>query len=197
MYEYKQTTQTKMAALASTSLNEPKFTLFLSINECPDDVKELYRANALKHNENVYHDEFSDSGFDLFVPKEQMMSGDGANKVDLMVKCEMVRHENRENIPSAFYLYPRSSISKTPFRLANNAGIIDSGYRGSLGAMFDVCAYSFAQNNEDVKCEKHSRLVQICGPTLQPFKVVIVESDVELSRTRRGSGGFGSTGMVG
>jgi dUTP pyrophosphatase len=186
-----------MAALTSTSLNEPKFTLFLSINECPDDVKELYRANALKHNENVYHDVFADSGFDLFVPKEQGMFRNGANKVDLMVKCEMVLHENRENIPSGFYLYPRSSISKTPFRLANNVGIIDSGYRGSLGAMFDVCAYAFAENNQEVKCDKHSRLVQICGPTLKPFKVVIVESDIELSSTSRGSGGFGSTGMVG
>ena len=32
--------------------------------------------------------------------------------------------------PSKFYVVPRSSISKTPFRLANCEGIIDAGYRG-------------------------------------------------------------------
>tara|TARA_B110000114_G_C15069789_1_gene389101 strand:+ start:92 stop:646 length:555 start_codon:yes stop_codon:yes gene_type:complete len=181
-----------MAALSSSSLNQPNFTLFLSINECPDDVQQFYQANAMKHNENIYHNNFADSGFDLFVPKEQFLSTSRATKVDLMVKCEMVRHQNT---PSAFYLYPRSSISKTPFRLANNVGIIDSGYRGSLGAMFDV--RNNITNESEVRCDKHTRLVQICGPTLEPFKVVIVESDSELSTTARGSGGFGSTGSSG
>jgi dUTPase len=32
--------------------------------------------------------------------------------------------------PCKFYIVPRSSISKTPFRLANCEGIIDAGYRG-------------------------------------------------------------------
>lgn len=183
-----------MALMNSTELHEPKFTLFICINECPEEVKELYRVNAVKHNENVYHDIYADSGFDLFVPKEQMFSSSMATKVDLMVKCEMVRHENRINIPSAFYLYPRSSISKTKFRLANNVGIIDRGYRGNLGAMFDVVN----ANNEDyVRCDKHTRLLQICAPNLCLFKIVIVESDSELSSTRRGSGGFGSTGTHG
>ena len=34
-------------------------------------------------------------------------------------------------------MYPRSSIYKTPLRLANNTGIIDSGYRGNLMGAFD------------------------------------------------------------
>ena len=151
---------------------QSEYTLYLSVQNCNPELQDIYRANALKHNDNMYHDNFPDSGFDVFVPKEQILS-----------------HENRENIPNGFCLYPRSSISKTKFRLANNVGIIDSGYRGNLGAMFDV-VYS----TEEVKCEKHQRLVQICVPTLAPFKVVIVESDSELSTTRRGGGGFGSTG---
>ena len=37
-----------------------------------------------------------------------------------------------------FYLYPRSSTgSKTPIRLSNSVGIIDSGYRGELMAFLD------------------------------------------------------------
>lgn len=180
-----------MASLTQTT-HAPGFTLFLCIQNCPDEVKDLYRLMALKHNENIYNNRFADSGFDLFVPKEQMLTRFQSNKIDLDVKCEMFRHENRENIPSAFYLYPRSSISKTSFRLANNVGIIDSGYRGSLGAMFDLC--NISNDTNEVRCDKHQRLVQICAPTLEPFKVVIIESDVLLSTTSRGSGAFGSTG---
>ena len=176
----------------SAQLSQPEYTLYLSVQNCSADLQQLYRENALKHNENMYHNDFPDSGFDVFVPKEQVLSHEQVNKVDLFIKCEMVHHVNRENIPSGFYLYPRSSISKTKFRLANNVGIIDSGYRGNLGAMFDV-VYS----SEEVKCEKHTRLVQICGPMLKRFKVVITDSDSELSTTRRGSGGFGSTGTGG
>ena len=176
----------------SAQLSQPEYTLYLSVQNCSADLQQLYRENALKHNENMYHNDFPDSGFDIFVPKEQVLSHEQVNKVDLFIKCEMVHHVNRENIPSGFYLYPRSSISKTKFRLANNVGIIDSGYRGNLGAMFDV-VYS----SQEVKCEKHTRLVQICGPTLERFKVVITDSDSELSTTRRGAGGFGSTGTGG
>lgn len=168
---------------------EPKYTLYVSVQNCSQELQDIYRANALKHNDNMFQNPFPDSGFDVFVPKEQVMNHEQVNKVDLFIKCEMVHHVNGENIPNGFCLYPRSSISKTKFRLANNVGIIDSGYRGNLGAMFDV-VYSA----EEVKCEKHQRLVQICVPTLLPFKVVIVNSDSELSTTRRGSGGFGSTG---
>jgi dUTP pyrophosphatase len=87
--------------------------------------------------------------------------------------------------PSAFYMYPRSSISKTPFRLANNTGIIDSGYRGNLGAYFDC----FSNSTEQIP--KGSRLLQICAPDLNAFRVIIVNN---LDNTSRGTGGFGSTG---
>jgi len=89
----------------------------------------------------------------------------------------------KDNIPSAYFLYPRSSISKTSFRLANCTGIIDRGYRGNLGAFFDcIC---------DSSMEKGQRLVQICSPTLEPFEVQLVSS---LPFTDRGENGFGSTG---
>ena len=86
--------------------------------------------------------------------------------------------------PSAFYLYPRSSISSTPLRLANSVGIIDSGYRGEIKASFDV--------HENYMVKKFQRVVQLCTPTLEPMFVLVVNS---LSETARGSGGFGSTGV--
>jgi dUTPase len=70
--------------------------------------------------------------------------------------------------------------------LANQVGIIDSGYRGSLIA-------AFRSFQEGYTIEKHTRLVQVCHPTLKPFIVKIINEN-EFSETQRGSGGFGSTG---
>ena len=86
-----------------------------------------------------------------------------------------------------YYVYPRSSISKTPLRLANSVGIIDSGYRGELMAVVDNIS------KEDYVVEEGQRLFQICSNTLLPFSnIKIVE---ELNNTVRCAGGFGSTGQ--
>ena len=45
--------------------------------------------------------------------------------------------------------------------------------------------------NTAFKIEKGTRLFQICGPTLEPIVIRVVN---ELSNSQRGSGGFGSTG---
>ena len=37
-----------------------------------------------------------------------------------------------KKINCSYYLYPRSSISKTPLRMSNSTGIIDAGYRGEI-----------------------------------------------------------------
>jgi dUTP pyrophosphatase len=98
--------------------------------------------------------------------------------------------------PTGYYLYPRSSIVKTPFRLANSVGIIDSGYRGEIMAVVDNINSS--SNDVSVCLERYmpemSRMFQICSPTLEPFMVRIVDSEEDLGSTERGSGGFGSTG---
>ena len=87
-------------------------------------------------------------------------------------------------------MYCRSSTgSKTPLRLSNNVGIIDYGYRGNLCGMFDVI-----YKTQPYVCPKHTRLLQICTPNLEPFRIIKVNSDTELGDTQRGSGGFGSTG---
>ena len=89
--------------------------------------------------------------------------------------------------PVSFYLYPRSSMGgKTPLRMSNSVGIIDSGYRGPLIWMVDNLS------DEDYVVEQGSRLFQICPPTLNnPIVLNIVQ---ELSETERGEGGIGSTG---
>ena len=168
---------------------DAKYVLYMHIIS-DSDIKNQYVERINLHNQSLQENTFMDSGFDILVTEEQMMLTHKVNKVDFKIKCEMkTKNASGQWIPSAFYMYPRSSISKSKFRLANNVGIIDSGYRGNLMGMFDVI-YS----QENVICEKGTRLLQICTPTLEPFKVVLVESDSQLSTTQRGDGGFGSSG---
>ena len=118
--------------------------------------------------------------------------------------------------PCGFFMFPRSSISKTGVRLANNTGIIDSGYRGCLAGMFDIIPQRFDREGRpglrvlggrdsssrssssvgpQVPClEPYHRLLQICSPTLEPFTIEMVFDESELGATSRGGGGFGSTG---
>ena len=80
-------------------------------------------------------------------------------------------------------LFPRSSVSKTNLRLSNAVGVIDPGYRGEVILKFD--------NIGPNKYEVGDRVGQII---ILPFpKVEFVETD-QLSRTARGTGGFGSSG---
>ena len=89
---------------------------------------------------------------------------------------------------TGYYMYPRSSISKTPLMLANNTGIIDSGYRGELiGAFRNL-------SGEPYNVEQHTRLLQICAPDLRPIVVKLVKESF-FEETSRQSGGFGSTGL--
>lgn len=178
----------------NTQNNNINYTLFVYFQtDMDEEIIQAYREKIEKHNEDILSNSYADSGFDLFVPNEVMMHPEKINKIDFKMKCEMVKYTSTTSYTTqscGFYLYPRSSISKTNFRLANHVGIIDSGYRGSLGGMFDVI-YS----HMPIKCEKGTRLLQICTSTLDPFKIVIVDNDGLLSSTQRNRGGFGSTGM--
>jgi dUTP pyrophosphatase len=159
--------------------------LKIFVNPDNNELRSLYENQAQKHNNEIQNTAFPNSGFDLFTPNNVLFSSSINSKfVDLDIKCEMV---DNNGVSSAFYLYPRSSISKTPLMLANHTGIIDSGYRGNMIAAFRCLG-------DEYLVEKHTRLVQICTPTLSPFLVIIVNNENALSSTERGSGGFGSTG---
>lgn len=173
-----------------------------------------------------------DSGFDLFMPSDGSEYGygeannirfgfksndppapldigmDGARALNLGVKCCMRVFEPKqpqeiiEYSPCGYYLYPRSSISKTRMRLANSVGIIDSGYRGDIIAAVDTIGvfgssdiwHIWKETLSPIK--KYDRYFQICSPNLSPFLVHIVETESELGEpTVRGAGGFGSTGL--
>jgi dUTP pyrophosphatase len=143
---------------------------------------DLYKSSASNELSS-----YMDAGFDLFVPNSiNINSQSYSNKIDHGIKCAMTLN----GVPTAFYLYPRSSTgSKTPLRLSNSVGIIDSGYRGNIIAIFD----NMSCNNYNVS--SNDRLTQICGPNIMyPIWPVLVDNVEELGTTSRGDGGFGSTG---
>ena len=134
---------------------------------------------------NHQHYNPGDSGLDLFCPETITIRPGETVKINLQIKCEAL-HDTIENTNVSYYLYPRSSIIKTPLRLANSVGIIDAGYRGNIIACVDNI------KNEPYTISQADRLFQICAGSLEPIEFKVVE---ELSNTQRGSGGFGSTGQ--
>ena len=154
------------------------------------EVKDLYIRNANTHNNNVLNNNFIDAGFNLLLRDGINCDSSKVNKIDFGVKCSgKMICDNGKEYPSGYYMYPRSSTgSKTALRLANSVGIIDSGYRGNLMACFDV----ITNTNSPSSFGPFTSLIQVCGPSLIPIVVFIVD---ELDEdTERGEGGFGSTG---
>jgi dUTP pyrophosphatase len=167
------------------------------------DLKNIYLSAAHKHNLSLIEDpHFCNSGFDLFLPEEQTFTSGSVNKASFKVKCsakicnidndnDNVNDNDNNSITSYFcgyYMYPRSSLSKTTLRLANCTGIIDAGYRGPLIGMFDCIV-------DTCVIESYTRLLQVCAPDLMPIYVRVIDSVAELGpETSRGEGGFGSTG---
>lgn len=160
--------------------------LLLWVDSNDPELRKYYQERIDKHNENVLNDPYSNSGFDIATSCSHTLAPSIASyKIDFKVKALMGESKDEA---IGYYLYPRSSIAKTPLLLSNHVGIIDSGYRGYLiGAFRNL-------SNEAYSVEKHERMLQICHPTLKPFLVHMVETDEELGNTLRGSGGFGSTG---
>jgi len=180
--------------------------LKIFVDDDDSETKTVYETAAKKHNENILSNiEHVDAGFDLYAPtaisvlvrpESKMVDTLGPRKekdkickVDFKVCCSaQLIYEDGRIHNTGYYMYPRSSLSKTPFRLANSVGIIDAGYRGHIMGMFDTVVSSYS-------IEKYERLVQICAPSLIPIWVEVVDAKEDLgSKTVRGDGGFGSTG---
>ncbi len=141
-------------------------------------LRNYYESKRLNHA--------TDSGLDLVCPRQISIRSGETKKVPLGIACQIIHEE----YPHGYYLYPRSSIIKTPMRLANSVGIIDYGYRGEITAVVDYYPNNSVTNNEPFVIEPGTRYFQLCSPNLTPLEFEIVE---ELGNTQRGQGGFGST----
>jgi|SaaInlStandDraft_4_1057021.scaffolds.fasta_scaffold02529_3 dUTP pyrophosphatase len=132
-----------------------------------------------KEKEQMVQSRKNDSGLDLPFPKDLVIKPKSTQKIDLGLCIQ-------PTFKSGYYLYPRSSISKTPLQMANSVGIIDYGYRGAIIA----CVRN--TQSEPYTIYAGQKLFQLCSPNLTPFDIKLVD---ELDSSERGIGGFGSTGQ--
>lgn len=93
-------------------------------------------------------------------------------------------------IPDGYFgaIFARSGLAtKRGLRPANCVGVIDSDYRGEI---------IVAIHNDTDECERINEGDRIAQLVIMPyFKAEFVESG-DLSDTKRGNGGFGSTGVT-
>ena len=174
------------------------------------DICSMYKDAVKKHNKKIddyiYYinsgekngvlEPSYDAGFDLFCPNDITV-----NNISSMyeINHKIVTAMKLDNRYISYYLYSRSSTpKKTDLRLANSVGIIDSGYRGNIIAIFDNMKYYKEEDEYNCLNKRISigdRLVQICPPNIEyPMKIYLVNKIEDLGKTERGMGGFGSTG---
>jgi len=155
-----------------------------------DDLKDKYTRTLIQRNNNTFNNPATiDAGIDLFAPSRQEIPQSHSNLIDYEICCSAtIITDKMKEYNTGFYLHPRSSLGKSPLRLANSTGIIDAGYRGHIAGMFDA--------NSNYILEEHSRQLQICSPGLIPIIAIVVDYKEDLGApTTRGDGGFGSTGL--
>jgi dUTP pyrophosphatase len=181
-----------------TTFQPVKYQLNIKLVSDNEDLINHYQQFTSHHG--------GDSGVDLFSTELLNVKAFDVETVNFNIQCEMI--DLTDNTFTSYYLYPRSSLSKTSFQLANSVGVIDAGYRGNLMAKVR-CFPDFNTNLEKfyVKDEKDIYLrykpefvnvgkldkgcwFQIVSPDMRPIRVNLV---TELSTTTRGDGGFGST----
>ena len=142
----------------------------LKIKPLNNIAYELYENHGHFHN--------GDAGLDLYILEDLSFLPGETKLVKLGISCE-------PEDGKAYFLFPRSSISKTPIRLANSIGLIDGGYRGEIMAACDNI------KDYEYKIEKGQRLFQLVAANCDAISYEIAN---DLSDTTRGDGGFGSTG---
>lgn len=126
-----------------------------------------------------------DAGLDAPLAEACTVAAGATEKLMLGVRAAAWDPDHR--MFRAFWLLPRSSISKTPLRMANSVGLIDAGYRGQLMGAVD--------SHKDHACQVGDRYFQIVGADLMPWNSIHIVDEIPGGPTQRGEGGFGSTGL--
>jgi dUTP pyrophosphatase len=148
--------------------------------------KEFYEKHSVMYKE--------DSGLDLFIVHNEVIKAGETVLVDLGIKAQLRSFEWRMSRwfknksvwrYHSYLLFPRSSIYKSPLRMANSIGLIDAGYLGNI----KVALHNTSQ--VDYEIWRGERFVQFVRHDLGGIKFDLVD---RLRSTDRNSGGFGSSG---
>jgi len=147
----------------------------------------LYADAAEAYNQTSYDDR--NSGFDLYCNGEDVDESYSSTAFLIGQGCKALAVDSN-GVSRAYWLTPRSSISKSPWRLANSMGLMDGTYRGPVKAAL----YSIQMDSPNRITIHGQRLVQLATPDLMPWDRVDVVSQLPGTASSRGEGGFGSTG---
>ena len=140
-----------------------------------------------------------ENGYGLPIPKYE---SEGAAGLDLLAaiseskniiilpgKAEMVPTGIAIALPKGFeaQIRPRSGLAaKNGITILNSPGTIDSDYRGEISAML------INHSKVNFKIERGMRIAQMVIAPVVQFNLIKAET---LDETKRGAGGFGSTGI--
>lgn len=145
--------------------NQGVTVMEIKFKKMAEDVKAPFKANH------------GDAGYDLYAYAVEWRN-------DRMQVCY---HTGiAVEIPEGYVglLYMRSSAVHKTCRMANATGVVDSGYRGEITAVFDV----INPNGIYKEGERCCQLVIMPVPEVEYVEVT------ELSDSQRGTKGYGSSG---
>ncbi len=138
----------------------------------------ILNDKARSYYEKHGHFHQGDAGLDLYVLEDIDFAPGETKLIKLGISCQP-----EDGV--AYFLMPRSSISKTSLRMSNSVGLIDGGYRGEIMA----CCDNIKSDKYSVK--KGERLFQLVAANCSEIRYEIKDA---LDSSSRGEGGFGSTG---
>ena len=150
------------------------------------DLKQMLIDQVQKHR-------WTDSGFDIPMLAQMV----NLTKYEYSFQLGVSLAATRGDVPMPCLMLPRSSIYKTPFRLANSIGLIDAGYRGECQAKVDII-HDPAKMMYDLEhsysiLPSGTRMFQICQHDFLPWERIMQVDELPASHDNRGTGGFGST----
>ncbi len=152
--------------------------------------KDAYVATTTAYMSKPYHER--DAGFDLVstaIKVDPIQTTEGPPATMISQQLVAACYDTDRKLFRAFWMLPRSSLSKTPLRLANSVGLIDAGYRGDIkAAVSNLGPVVF-------EAPANNRYFQLATPDLLPWDHIEVVPVIPGGPTLRGAGGFGSTGL--
>lgn len=141
-------------------------------------------VNVVRLNPDAIIPEYAhstDAGADIFAIEDTVIAAG---------ETKLVKTGLAVAIPEGYEIQvrPRSGLSlKSPLRVANAPGTIDSSYRG------EICVIMTNTSADDYVIHKHDKIAQMLIAPTPMIRWNECETVEELGETTRGTGGFGST----
>lgn len=155
-------------------------------------MKIIFEQNSFSAMTNVHKPEYahpdSDSGFDIYSPVSVRILPNERVTVDLAVKFDIPRPWWMKLLGLSVELQVRPKSGRSKAGIEVSLGTIDNGYRNFIGAT--IHNYS----NEEIEIKANQKICQVV--VMPVFTRVKLIKGVVNADTKRGLGGFGSSGLT-